>query len=459
VFSKSGIVGKPISFIGYKVTPGDKVPINTLKTDPYADILSENMPTYDGGNRAKGIGFNIENQEYITLKNFQIKNYAIGMMCGAPGRAKGNLNVNNVEVMNCGDVNSSYSGLGITLGSMSTKFSNSNIFTNCLVVNAAAEGISINGDSNTFTNCKVYCNDVTTSYASTDYYIIVCGNFNNLSNCTADRLQGLSHAGHGIGAKSNAEQVIDKGLSNIYPAINPQYNKFTNCEAHNMGESFYVRHRGSRFNTFKNCTATGTHTGLAGSPGGEGVGMVSRDGASDNTFTGCAAKNCASGIEFEDTVEDGDTGINPPGHPGNNNLFTNCLIYNCYIGVNYSDYSIVSDAGYNTISNCTFYKTRYINFCTAARPSTQMHYTNNIYYGCLPNMTGGYLFASKYGPTINARAFKNCCFFNIQGGLAEPKELLTYGGGNIEADPLFVDPDNMDFHLKPESPCNQVGMR
>ncbi len=41
-------------------------------------------------------------------------------------------------------------------------------------------------------------------------------------------------------------------------------------------------------------------------------------------------------------------------------------------------------------------------------------------------------------------------YSNIQGGLS--------GEGNIKADPLFVDPQNGDFHLKPGSPCIGTGI-
>ena len=40
-------------------------------------------------------------------------------------------------------------------------------------------------------------------------------------------------------------------------------------------------------------------------------------------------------------------------------------------------------------------------------------------------------------------------FFNIAGGWE--------GEGNIDADPLFVDPENGDFHLTVDSPCIDAG--
>jgi hypothetical protein len=451
VFLKSGSSSNPISFIGYKTTPGDSPPLIVNNANPYSAFVSSDMPTFDGGNRANGTAFNCLNRKYLIIKNFQIQNYAYGLVAGGADQVSGNIALYNVNAMFIGDINSSYSGEGILFGNMGTKFSNNNMLENCLVVNSAAEGFGINGDHNTITGCKVYCNDNTNNNSSTDYYMILCGSYNTITNCYIERAPGLYHNGHGFSIKSNAEQVVDQNLS--LPVINPQYNKISYCIARNMGESFCVRHRGVQNNLFYHCKAFGTHTGVSGSSGGEGNLIVTRDGASNNTFDGCIAEDCAAGFVFSDSVEDGDTGSNPTGHPGNNNKYINCLIYNCYIGVYYNSYSIASDAGDNTIANCTFYKTRYLH--QASRHCANMKYIGNIYYGCLPNATGGFFKGSTYAadivPNGASTYFKNCDFINIEGGM--PANFVSNSAGSISADPVFKNPTASDFHLKSTSPC------
>ncbi len=448
-FTKSGSAGNPITFVGYKNIPGEIVPALVNSPNPLAAFNVSEMPTINGGNRAAGVGFTCQNQKYLVIKNFQIQNYAYGLVAGGITQDAGNLVLNNINVMSIGSVSDSYSGEGILLGSMGTRYSHNDTLINCLVVNAAAEGIGINGNNNVLRGCKVYCNE-NTQNAATDYYIIVTGSYNTLTDCMIERAPGLAHNGHGIGAKTNAEQVIDQHLN--VPAIPAQYNKFINCTAHNMGESFYVRHRTAQYNLFYHCKAMGTHTGDSASGSGEGNLIVIRDGASDNTFDGCTAENCNSAFEFVDTIEDGDSTSTPIGHPGNNNKILNCLAINCYLGVNFSDYGVPSDAGDNLIAHCTFYKTRYMHY--VGRHATKMKYVGNIYFGCVvpPATTGpggyfkGFKFPDDILPNGTDTYFKQCNFINIQGGV--PAGFVSSSVGSIALAPAFVDPKTLNFHLK-----------
>jgi len=63
---------------------------------------------------------------------------------------------------------------------------------------------------------------------------------------------------------------------------------------------------------------------------------------------------------------------------------------------------------------------------------------------------------------INAQSSTiNISYSNIQGGEAEistyANGTLYWGDGNIDADPLFTDPDNGDFTLQSSSPCIDAG--
>lgn len=443
IFAVSGTAKQPITFIGYKNSPYDSPPVPVEIASAASVFNPLDMPTYTGESRTKGVGFNCENQKFLVFKNFQIQNYAYGFLAGGSSQEAGNLTLANVNIMNIGNVSSDYSGQGFLFGSMGTKYSNNNTFSKCLVINAAAEGFGINGNYNTLTGCKVFCNE-NTENASTDYYIVICGNYNTCRNCRVERAEGLTHIGHGIGVKTNAEQVVDQGLK--LQAISAQYNNFYYCEARNMGESFYVRHRTAQFNLFYHCKATGTHTGDAKSTAGEGNCIVTRDGASSNTFDGCIAENCAAGILFSDSVEDGGT----TAHPGNDNVYMNCLINNCYIGIHYSDGGVLGDAGNNTIANCTFYKTRYLYY--AATHCAGMKYIGTIFYGCLPDHPGSSFKGGRYSgdilPNEPNTYFKECDFFNIE---SMPSG-YTDVNGNLSVDPRFIKAP-LNFRLNSTSAC------
>ncbi len=465
VFTKSGTEGNPISFIGYTsgTNPGDPVTPLVGTATANTKFITTFMPTYVGATRNSTTGFDAANQKYLVIKNFQIRNYDTGIKLGGTSQTAGNNVLDNVNVMTLGDP-SGYGGRGILLGSMGTDFSNNNTISNCLVIDAAAEGISISGNYNTVNNCKVFSKE--SAPASSDYYIMVCGSYNKVSSCTVNRKTGMIpklEGAHGIGAKTNAEQVVDGTYK--YPPIPAQYNTFTNCTAINLGEGFYVRHRTAQYNLFSHCFAKGTH--IPGGAEGEGNGIEIRDGASDNTFDGFVVDSCARGVIIEESVEDGDTGSPGPGHPGNNNKIVNSIFKRSYCGVYFQGINTVTvnDAGDNTIANNTFYRTEYMNWAGSSH-CTKMKYVGNIYYGNadIPYagqfITGNYITGSsgpKYSDDFQANGtntyFKQNDMNNI-GGTTIPAAYfvaMPTGPGNISSAPGFV--SSTDLHLASTSAC------
>ncbi|MCB0429230.1 MAG: T9SS type A sorting domain-containing protein [Flavobacteriales bacterium] len=403
-FIQNGTSGSPITFEGYTNVPGDAPDLNFSMGDA---LDASVMPLLDGGNRANGkIGMNLAGgHSYIVIKNFQITNYSYGVNSGTAHH----ITLDNVITTSTGDINDSYSGRGIQFGSWSTAVSSYNTVRNCIVVNSAAEGLSINGDFNTVFNCKVYCNEGeigSGNNAATDYYLLVDGNNNTIEACYVERIGDLAHYGHGIGAKWDC-----------------QNNYFLNCTAVNMTEDFYVRHRGAKFNTFKGCHAI---TGRA---------FVVRDGASYNHFIDCRADDVKSGFRFMDTSEDGGAQ-----YAGRHNTFENCIINSAYLGIHFDDYDQVSIADSNTFAYCTFNNIDYLFYCGRQNANNQM-------ISCIVANSGS-LKGGSY-----ALSFA-CSYTNFYAN----KFSTPSGSGNISTDPLFVDEASGNFHLQPGSPCIDKGV-
>jgi hypothetical protein len=453
VAEKNGLPGSYIYIEGYKTIPGDapKTLVNEVRAgnaSPYAAYVVTEMPTYTGVSRNTGIAFELRNSQYLSFKNIQVQNYYVGAITGYTSSSNINKQTSimfeNFNVMSLGNLADSYSGFGLISGSLGIGagpvYSNNDTLKNCLAVNCGAEGIEIHGSYNTLNNCRVYSNETANIM---DYFITVFGSYNTLNLCYAEGSSAGDYGGaHGIGCKSNAEQVVDAGLP--YAVMNPTFNGFFNCESVNIGEGFYVRHRGVQNNRFNNCRSSGTHTGLDGSSG-TGGGIVIRDGASNNYFDSCYILNCESAIIFQDTTEDG--GANP----GNGNRITNTIFFNCYFGFDFKQYDTPSDAGANTVANCTFYKCRYLHGCY--RSCTQMSYINNIYYGNTP--VGGTFATGGFSANVVGGQFTNCNFYQIQGGL--PGGFLAATPTSTAVDPLFVSIVTPDFHLQSGSPCRNTG--
>ena len=406
VFEKSGTAGSPITFEGYKNTPGDQPNLNYNFGDPLDATV---MPLLDGVNRAtSGSAMELESVSYIVIKNFQVKHYQQAVY----SRGAHHLSIENVITLELGDVDANYDGGGFSLAVDGDGLGGySNQLKNCIVTNAAAEGISIAGNDNIIDNCKIYCNDNSTVNASTDYYIVVAGNNNYITGCYVERIGDLEHAGAGIGVKEDAEN-----------------NLFENCVAKDLKNGgFYARYLGAKHNEFRHCQAIGTLDDV--------LGFLIRDGASYNTFNSCSSESCTDAVAFMDTGENGGAH-----YCGRHNTFNNCLFQNATVAaIRFDNYEVASPADSNLFANCVF--NQGTTFATTNRKNK-----DNRILNCIIN---GYANLSSGTESLDMD-FTYCDFYN---SFPTPS-----GTGNISADPKFVDAANGDYHLQSTSSCIDAGI-
>lgn len=395
--SVDGTAEAPIVFEGYTSVPGDnprsgwQYPTNIV-FDPAV------MPLLDGGDRTIGTGITLHSRQYVVVKNFQIQNYARGLYAwGAE-----HVTVENIISMHNGDRNDSYSGKGIVFGSEA----NYNVIRKCIVYNAAAEGISVTGDNNTIDASKVYCDDNSTEHSAMDYYIIVGGNSNTITDCYAERIGNLDHGGHGIGFKGDC-------LNNFVG----------NSTAKNLSGGFYVRHRGCRNNLFLQCIALDSS-----------IGLLVRDGASDNIFRNCRVTGGTNGVAFFDTGED-----DGAQWAGSNTVFENCLFEHSTYMIRFHYYDMNSDTYNNSFINCVFNDGEYL--FNAERDNHDNTMVNSIVTGVRNYKTGAFdLFF----------LFSYSLFWD--NGFPIPA-----GDSMLESNPLFSDIVSDNYHLTAESPCIDTG--
>ncbi len=403
VFAKDGTAAKPITFEGYQSTPGDNPDLGWQ----YGDGLnSAVMPLLDGGNRNTGTALLMSRRKYVHLKNLQIRNYAVGIKGWNAHHNK----FYNIIAMELGNKTDSYSGQGISLGSLASN----NTVENCVVYNACAEGIAITGDGHIIKNCRVYADDNSTGkYSAMDYYINIGGNNNVVEGCYVERVGNIGHTGHGISLKGNC-----------------QNNMIRNCVSKGMASQGYqLRHRGVKNNTLENCTAINS-------------GFTIRDGASYNTIKNCTTIDAPFAILFMDTSEDGGAQ-----YAGRYNVFENCIFKNTSNSVIDFDKfrkDMKSVCDKNTFMNCVFDGGAYL--FNADRENRDNKMVNCIVvnvqnYSHSTLETGGY--------PINFD-FEYSNFWN--NGFATP------AGTSISTfDPQFVNIASNDYHLTAASACIDLG--
>lgn len=387
VFANNGAAALPIVFEGYRLAPGDNPPMtNAWNSEPDPAYL----PLLDGGNRAAGTALQLGQRQFVTVRNLQIRNYQTGLSAFGASR----LTLEHLFAKTFGDLNAEYSGVGISLGSSG----HSNTVRNCTLVNASAEGLTVHGNRNHVENVRVYCNEGASVNAATDYYLVVVGNDNVVTNCSVERIGDLPHGGHGIGVKGD-------GRGNV----------FSRCTATNLRNGgLYVRHRGAVSNVFDSCEVYG------------GNGITLRDGASTNVFRNCSTFGAESAIWFFDTTEDGGAQYCGRGNVIENGLFsgtTGPVVW-------FNSYDVASPADGNRIVNCTIYGGARLFQCDRENFDNRME---NSLVVAVTNFTAG-----TYPPQVS---FRFCRF--RANGFAAPA-----GTAILTADPLFAEPAAAHFHLR-----------
>jgi len=392
-----------ISFVGYQNTPGD---INSFNFNYGDDVAATLMPLINPNDRTVGEGINISDSYAITIKNIQIVNSLVGISIWNTTSINSNHHLENIFLKNIGWEYSS---------AISMKEANSNSIQNCLIVNATGAGMDIWGDNNLIANCKVYSNEsqqiTDGTYTSMDYYIVLKGDGNIVSNCYAERDGDLEDVGHGF-------EIKESGQNNL----------FENCTVKNMiAGCFSVRWAAVQHNEFRNCTAIGgVSTDVSA--------FMIREGSSYNTFNACVSKNCNAGIRFLLSGEDAS-------YCGTNNVFNNCIIKNADWAIDLNPYYYNSaSVDNNAIINCVIDNANYL--FNSERPNTGNTFTNCIISN-IPNFLTG-----SSSTNFN---YEYCDFYNT--GFSLPA-----GTGNIVANPQYVNQATGDYHLQATSPCVDVGV-
>ncbi len=310
VVRNSGNTTNPIQIEGYIKTIGD---ISFMYyTYGNGALDAEMMPLLDGGNRAKGTGFMIDdNVHHIVVKNIQITNYHKGFF----GRVNtGKVRLERILVKDMGDWgNGGKEGSGILLETWDNNKCNYYKVKDCIVINAEERGITSMGDNNYYENCKVYSDEFDLNpddymKKATDYYFRIQGIGNIIRGCEAHKKIKLGHYGHGFSMKYFNE-----------------FNLVENCEAVNILWAYQARHSVCRFNVFRNSVAHADvsyrrreqYSSYSG-----GINVMS--GANNNMFENIYIHDTDLAFDFYKNSEDNEnsTGI------AHDNIFKNIKIEN-----------------------------------------------------------------------------------------------------------------------------------
>lgn len=442
IITKSGSKTNPFVIKGYKLNKNEFIfPIVDMNAD-YSTFTGFNvntMPTLTGINRGSGIGFKLDGVSGVTIMNFQVTNYQVGFSAGTVGAINNNyITFQNCNVYKTGNQSSVYSGKGIQLGDFQeNKYCKNSKVTGCLILNCAAEGIEVSGDSNQVWSSRVYCSEDVVNSA-TNYYMPIFGKGNLIQSCRVTRIKGLSHIGYGIVIRSS---IVDNSNTSTVAFTTSTNNTVNYCTADNLGECFVVKHIDTKYNYFYKCQVYGSNTWNTRDME-ENTAIVFKDGATNNIFEALSANNVTNGVDYAYSIWYNLTSVN------SQNSVQNCDINDAWIAVNFaysSSANATLDVGNNKMLNNTFRNARNLFLCD--RSCGNMFFVNNIFLGA-----GGYFTNGSYYSTNYAYNFNYCDVY----GVVLPGGFIAGGNHCISVDPLFLSTN--DDHLQTSSPCKTSGL-
>ena len=311
---------------------------------------------------------------------------------------------------------------------------------NCIVLNAAAQGITIVGMGlNKVTDCKVFCDDdsVRGVYAgssnngisSTDYYFQTTDSDNNVfERCRVEKIYDSvsgrwpSRGAHGftVSARDDLGQAAGG-------------NQFLECTAIAVNGSIELRGygvTGTIFEDFKGYRGT--------APSSESKNIIGLYfGTRNNTFRRALISGSDTAVTGQGSATNpipsqlGDGSAADNGVASSGNLFENCAFVNVKVGVDFSAYYDNSMTQYlkdNTFNHCTWIADPNLAtiFVRNVRVGDNNHLKNSIIYG-FDDLYYLNPATSAFDPDFT---FDSCSFY---GSFAPPS-----GTNIIAGDPAFV---------------------
>ncbi|PCE62613.1 hypothetical protein B7P33_18445 [Sediminicola luteus] len=442
--SNSGTPDNPITFMGYKNTPGDIDANNQNLLSPntkgrrgttvvsggvsfdYKKSPSANEMPFLQKNYSRDETALTINGSNIRVENLIFSGYSTGIQI--------NENSANTKIWNCifheqGNMNvgmrdtsnpDRYKGTGIN-----NRGSKNADIQFCSFLNVEQNALQFQGAfSGTVSNNIVYSYNTKNG---TDYMFLITRKGNTYSeglvfeNNTCERAESVPHGGHGFVVKNGG---IGNRIRN-FKVINTSVEvNFTNAN-NNLFENGIIKGRlydqsdplsgiyfgnGAHHNTFKNIIVDGTWGGVSCS--------AYKDGASN------------------------DPNINS-NHPGNDNHFINLIIKNSQYALIFSESSAngSNEAYNNYFANCTFYNVEY--GIRANRPNRNTRFYNSTF-----NTTRTFVIENNGYTLSRDTRFENCHFNGATGPEEIDNKYAAYNliGGN----PEFINAStakNTDFDI------------